>query len=84
MTVSTVDTIMIRIKAATLTSPIAVFRVPLSEPGMLNAVFGQTTETIRNIKEDAENYVGIFNRHMDIEKVMKLLDEAARTSEKAA
>ena len=62
MSVSTIDIIMGRISAARKSSPIAVFAAPDgSEPGLLEAVFGATTEAQRRMKTDP-GFIGMFHK----------------------
>ena len=74
MSISTISVIMGRIKSATETSPIAVFKPTDSlenEDGerMLDAVFGATIATKQQIDDEDENFIGLFHKDMDLENV---------------
>lgn len=67
-----------RIKAAPIKSPIAVFQ-PDSKydrsMGLLNAVFGSTTETKKWIESGNPKLVGVFDKKMDPDKVKRVLEK---------
>jgi hypothetical protein len=62
---------MARIAIATKSSPIAIF----SGSKGLNAVFGATIDTLTLIKEEPENYIGMFYNEMDQDEVRNILEE---------
>jgi hypothetical protein len=74
MSIGTVSTIIERIKVATVASPIAVF-VEKNTKGsiLLNAVFADTVKTKARIESGDDNYIGAFNRTMNLEKIRSFL-----------
>ena len=80
---STVETILKRVGVATIASPIAVFRLPASESEgkYLEAVFGATNMTQRDLKSSRPGLVGVYNRNHSKDRIMKELNAAlaART-----
>lgn len=63
--------VMGRIEIATKESPIAVFRSEF--PEKLNAVFGATVRTKNLIEAKDKDFIGIFDKTMDLYKIEKKL-----------
>ena len=78
MSISTIEVIMKRIAYATPASPIAVFAVPDNQHEMLNAVFGDTSETQRSIANNDPNFIGVFSKNMDLENIRNILITAVK------
>ena len=66
MSLSCVEQIITRIKAATIESPIAVFRSPAIEEGRLDAIFASPVVSQERIKSDQANLIGIYNSGSDV------------------
>jgi hypothetical protein len=69
---------MDRIKTATPSSPIAVFKC--SAPGMLNAVFGATVISQSKIRTDRDLigvYDGLMDRQVVLDHLRKFVGRAA-------
>jgi hypothetical protein len=62
---------MDRIKFATTSSPIAVFRC--DKVGLVNAVFANTIQTQRMIEEKDPNLIGVYHSSMDIPEINRAL-----------
>ena len=79
---STVETILKRIEVASIASPIAVFRLPASESEgkYLEAVFGATTTTQRDLKGSRLGLVGVYSRNHSKDRVEKELTAALAAS----
>ena len=78
MAISTIDVVMTRVSAAAKGSPIAVFIPHDSEPDLFEAVFADTFETQRRIKEKDPLYIGTFHKGMRTDEVSKKLRMARR------
>jgi len=76
MSIGTIETIIGRIKTATVLSPIAVFKARSILGDELNAVFADTVKTREKIEAGDENYIGTFDRTMDMFEVRSVLRAA--------
>jgi hypothetical protein len=56
--------VMLRIKSATIKSPIAVFRTDTA--GMVNAVFASTAKTHQMIAAKDATLIGVYDKEMDL------------------
>ena len=72
MSVATIPAIMIRIQAATIDSPIAVFKSNKSR-GKLESLFADTIKTEARIEKDHKNLVGVFDNSMAPSQVLDTL-----------
>lgn len=73
MTVMTIDLIKARIQVAEPSSPIAVFSCGAQDH--LNAVFANTVETQRWIREGVFPLVGVYHNRMNVERVCRFLSD---------
>ncbi len=69
MSVSSVSVVIGRIKCASESSPIAVFRT--YTPGRYNAVFARTVITANRIKEGCADLIGVFHGEEGVSKFVK-------------
>jgi len=77
MSIGTIETIIGRIKVATVLSPIAVFKeLDNDQNWILNAVFADTVKTQDKINGSGIGHVGTFNRTMDMFEVRSVLRAA--------
>jgi len=65
---------MERIRAASMASPIAVFRC--KNIGHVNTVFANTVETTRLIRKGDKNLVGVFYGGSDQKEVKRIIRDA--------
>lgn len=82
MSKSTVQTTLKRVEVATIASPIAVFRLRASESSgkFLDAVFGGTTTTQRELNRSRPGLVGVYNRRHSKDRVEAELTAALAAS----
>jgi len=71
MSVSSIAVIMGRIGVATPDSQIAVFKN--EQEGMLDAVFANTVNSLKDIRRSGRLVVGVFDKSMDLSIVRKRL-----------
>ncbi len=80
MSVSSVETILERIKTAAIYSPITVFLLLDSATSMkFDAVFGATIETQRRINQQDPFLIGSFDCRSDLAEVRATLRRAVAT-----
>jgi len=72
MSIATIPAIMTRINAATIDSPIAVFKSNKSRE-KLESLFAGTVQTEYRIKKDHKNLVGVFDNSMAPSQVLDTL-----------
>ena len=72
MSTATIPAIMIRIRAATVDSPIAVFKSNKSRE-KLESLFAGTLKTEERIEKDHKNLVGVFDSSMPPSQVLDTL-----------
>ena len=78
MSLAPIPVIMLRIKVATVKSPIAVFKPRvLPSHGQLDARFGSTLRTQERVESGDPLFVGYFHNDMPVDAVHALLLVAA-------